>query len=137
MCGCAACSWPLAFQDRHTRAFSCAIPINTTRPSPPSRSAASSNGRAVCSLFSPLANRRTGIPFFMAHRYTSATYPSPILPNAADDGVENPSTSTETDTPRPHTAASAHTPDQRVAACVGEAGRGECIDEQLADRGGG
>ena len=27
--------------------------------------------------------------------------------------------------------------DQRVPACVGEAGRGECIDEQLADRGRG
>ena len=32
-------------------------------PSPPSRSAASISGRAICSLFSPLANRRTGIAF--------------------------------------------------------------------------
>ena len=66
------------------------MPINTTRPSPPSRSAVLISGRAICSLFSPLANRRTGIAFFFAHRYTSATYASPILPNAADDGIENP-----------------------------------------------
>jgi hypothetical protein len=29
--------------------------------------------RPIRSLFSPLANRRTGIAFFFAHRYTSAT----------------------------------------------------------------
>jgi hypothetical protein len=63
----------LAFHDRHIGVFSCAIPISTTFPSPPSRAAASINGRAISSLFSPLANRRTGIAFFFAHRYTSAT----------------------------------------------------------------
>jgi hypothetical protein len=63
----------LAFHDRHTGVFSCAIPINTTRPSPPSLWAASISGREICSLFSPLANRRTGIAFAFAHRYTSAT----------------------------------------------------------------
>jgi class 3 adenylate cyclase len=34
---------------------------------------ASISGRAICSLFSPLAKRRTGIAFALAHRYTSAT----------------------------------------------------------------
>ncbi len=43
------------------------------RPSPPSLLAASINGRAISSLFSPLANRRTGMPRALAHRYTSAT----------------------------------------------------------------
>src|SRR5512144_1613136 len=62
MCGCAACSWPLAFQDRHTGAFSCASPINTTRPGPPSAAALAISGRAICSLFSPLAKCRTGTP---------------------------------------------------------------------------
>ena len=90
MCGCAACSWPLAFHDRHTGAFSCAIPISTTRPSPPAAAAASISGRAICSLFCPLAKRITGTSFAFAQRWISATYASPSLPNAAEDGIANP-----------------------------------------------
>lgn len=58
----------LAFQDRHTGVFSWATPISTTFPSPPSRAAASINGRAIASLLSPFANRITDTPFALAHR---------------------------------------------------------------------
>ena len=86
MCGCAACSWPLAFHDRQVTAFSCATPIITTRPRPP-LAAASISGLAISSLFSPLANRRTGMPFARANRCTSSSYALPIFLNAADDGI--------------------------------------------------
>jgi hypothetical protein len=80
----------LAFHDRHTGAFSCAIPINTTRPSPPAAAAASINGAAMASLLCPFSNRITGTCCCLAHRCTSATYASPIFPNAADDGITYP-----------------------------------------------
>jgi hypothetical protein len=51
----------LAFHERHTTAFSCAIPISTTRPSPPAAAAASISGRAISSLLSPLAKWITGM----------------------------------------------------------------------------
>jgi hypothetical protein len=49
--------------------------------------AASISGRAIASLFSPLANRITGTPLALAQRWISATYPSPIFPNAAEEGI--------------------------------------------------
>ena len=88
--GCATPRWPLAGQDRHTDAFSCAIPISTTRPAPPAAAAASINGRATSSFFSPFAKWRTGTPLTLANLCTAATYASPILPNAADDGIGYP-----------------------------------------------
>lgn len=90
MCGCPAFSCPLAFHDRHTGAFSCAIPVSTTCPLPPRAAAAPISGRAISSLFSPLANRRTGIPRASANRWIPAVYTSPIFPNAADDGMPYP-----------------------------------------------
>ena len=66
MCGCAAPRWPRAGQDRHTDAFSCAMPISATLPAPPA-AAASIYGRAISSSFSPLANRRTGMPCAFAN----------------------------------------------------------------------
>ena len=89
MCGCAAPRGPLAGQDRHAGAFSCAMPIRATLPAPPA-AAASIYGRAISSFFSPLAKRRTGMPCAFANRCTSAVYASPIFPNAADDGIGYP-----------------------------------------------
>jgi len=43
------------YHERHTDAFSWAMPISTTRPDPPWVAAAWINGRASSSLFSPLA----------------------------------------------------------------------------------
>jgi len=81
MCGCATYFWPLPFQDRHTGVFSWAIPMST--PLTAIAFSGLDQWTGISSLISPLAKRRTGIPFAFAHRYTLATYTSPILPNAA------------------------------------------------------
>jgi hypothetical protein len=86
MCGCC---WPLAFHDRHTGAFSCAIPTSATFPAPPSAAAACRYGRAISSFRSPLANRTTGMSRSRTYRCKLAVYASPIFPNAADDGIAN------------------------------------------------
>jgi hypothetical protein len=63
----------LAFHDRHTGAFSCAIPISATAPSPPVAAAASMYGRAIVSLFSPFPKWIIGTSWSFAQRCTSAT----------------------------------------------------------------
>jgi len=55
MCGWRDFSWPFFFHERQADAFSCAMPIRTTLPSPPSSAAARSSGSAIFSLLSPLA----------------------------------------------------------------------------------
>jgi hypothetical protein len=75
---------------RHTEALSWAVPSKTTRPSPPSLAASSIRGRAQRSLLSPFSNWNSGTPSSFAQRRISATYCSPIFPNAAEDGVETP-----------------------------------------------
>ncbi len=45
------------------------------------------SGRAIASLFSPLAKRMTGMSFAVAQRWSSAAYRSPILPKAAELGI--------------------------------------------------
>ncbi len=87
MCGWAARSVPFAGQLRQAEAFSWAMPRSATRPSPPACPAASMSGRAIAALFSPLAKRTTGISWASAQRWSSATYASPIRPNAAELGM--------------------------------------------------
>ena len=90
MCGCPAPRWPLAGQDRHADAFSCAMPIRATLPAP-AAAATSIYGRAISSFFSPLAKRRTGMPCAFANlSHLGRIYASPIFPNAADDGIGYP-----------------------------------------------
>jgi hypothetical protein len=77
----------LAFHDRHTGAFSWAMPISTTRPEPPASAAASISGRAMASLLSPFPKWITGMSLASAKRCTCRTYSAPILPNADEDGI--------------------------------------------------
>jgi len=65
------------------------MPISATAPLP-AAAAAWIYGRATSSFFSPLAKCRTGMPLAFANLCTSATYASPIFPNAADDGIGHP-----------------------------------------------
>ena len=72
MCGCAACSCPFAFHDRHTGAFSCAIPISATAPSPPARGGVDVRaGDLFLVLTLPEVDHRHALSF--AQRCTSAT----------------------------------------------------------------
>ncbi|MGH9057305.1 MAG: hypothetical protein ACRDYY_15820 [Acidimicrobiales bacterium] len=67
-----AFSWPLAGHDRHTDAFSWAIPTSTTLP-PPLSAAAAMSGRASSSFLSPFLKYTTGTSRSLAKRWTSLT----------------------------------------------------------------
>lgn len=73
MWGWRAFSWPLVGHDRHTDAFSWAMPMSTTFPSPPSAAAASISGRASASLLSPFLKCTTGMALASAKRWMSRT----------------------------------------------------------------